>query len=151
MVSHFSKICSESGPRPRLFGDWSGPSGLVQSISPVKEMNADPYGPHTAYKYLAGIWRDYIPMQLLWCVHEGGGGATGLPPVHTHPLHYRALTWSWLSIDGSVDQSHPCHQLSVQSRIDSQSLRSICSGATDHCQSIHANTAHHTRRRGRLL
>jgi len=81
-------------------------SGLAQSVSPVTEKNAEPNGPHTTYKYLAGIWRDHIPMQLLWYVHSGSLGATEVPAVHTQPLHYRAPTWSWASIDGSVEYNH---------------------------------------------
>jgi hypothetical protein len=44
-------------------------------------------------EYLAGLWKDDLPRQLLWKT-DGG--------IHSRPLKYQAPTWSWASLDGKV-------------------------------------------------
>ena len=44
-------------------------------------------------EYLDGLWRKELPRQLLWSTGEGW---------HRRPAQYRAPSWSWASIDGSI-------------------------------------------------
>ena len=49
--------------------------------------------------YLAGLWRDSLPKQLLWKVHnckQANGTAS------RRPCEYRAPSWSWGSVDATV-------------------------------------------------
>jgi hypothetical protein len=48
--------------------------------------------------YLAGLWRRHLGHQLLWKTHPYLKG--------TRPSEYRAPTWSWASMDGSI--FNPC-------------------------------------------
>ena len=50
--------------------------------------------------YLAGLWKEQLPYQLLWWVCRPLVADNGLPS--SRPLIYRAPSWSWISIDGSV-------------------------------------------------
>ena len=50
-------------------------------------------------EYLAGLWRKYLPTQLLWTVRDRRL-ANGLPL--TRPRPYRAPSWSWASVDGKI-------------------------------------------------
>lgn len=50
-------------------------------------------------EYLAGLWRDMLPPQLLWEVYDTRQG-DGRPSVRSP--HYRAPSWSWASVDGCV-------------------------------------------------
>ena len=50
-------------------------------------------------EYLAGLWRRYLPSQLLWTVDDYEL-KTALS--FTRPMSYRAPSWSWASIDGKV-------------------------------------------------
>jgi hypothetical protein len=48
-------------------------------------------------RYLAGLWEDDLPQNLLW-------------KPHLHPRRqsvYRAPSWSWASIDGTIDLPSP--------------------------------------------
>lgn len=50
--------------------------------------------------YLAGLWKDFLPEQLMW---RANPGHEGRPP--SRPSQYRAPSWSWASIDGRVSMS----------------------------------------------
>jgi hypothetical protein len=50
-------------------------------------------------EYLAGLWREDLPSQLLWSV-ESCRQANGLPSVKPHP--YRAPSWPWASVDVNI-------------------------------------------------
>jgi hypothetical protein len=50
--------------------------------------------------YLAGLWQEYLPFQLLWEVMGSPLGIFSPPP-------YRAPTWSWAAIDDQI----MCHNL----------------------------------------
>lgn len=45
-------------------------------------------------EYLAGLWRDTLLIDLLWCKAEG-------TPL-TRPAEYRAPSWSWAAVEGRV-------------------------------------------------
>ena len=53
-------------------------------------------------EYLAGLWRQHLPEQLLWkaSLEPTENGRNSLASRATS---YRAPSWSWLSIDGPVD------------------------------------------------
>lgn len=48
-------------------------------------------------RYLVGLWKDDLPQNLLWkpCLHPRRQSV------------YRALSWSWASIDGTIDLPSP--------------------------------------------
>jgi hypothetical protein len=50
-------------------------------------------------EYVAGLWREALPQQLLWFVThwEQAGG-----PQSKRAAEYRAPSWSWAAIDGAV-------------------------------------------------
>lgn len=62
--------------------------------------------------YLAGIWREGLPEQLLWHAKDRWGRLGGLP--HTRPLKYCAPTWSWASLDGPVLYGSTIDELSSE-------------------------------------
>jgi hypothetical protein len=43
---------------------------------------------------IAGLWKKNLPLELLWCI--------GNNEVANRPKEYRAPSWSWLSINGTV-------------------------------------------------
>jgi hypothetical protein len=45
-------------------------------------------------QYLGGIWKSQLPAQLLWTISG--------EPRPNHPTEYRAPSWSWASVDGSI-------------------------------------------------
>lgn len=47
--------------------------------------------------YVAGMWRRTLEGELLWQVTQ-----SGLPGKTSRPAQYRAPSWSWASIDGSI-------------------------------------------------
>jgi Heterokaryon incompatibility protein (HET) len=47
-----------------------------------------------ANDYLAGLWRDILPYQLMWTASAESPGS--------RPSRYRAPSWSWASLDGPV-------------------------------------------------
>jgi hypothetical protein len=49
--------------------------------------------------YLAGLWQEYLPFQLLWEVFNTAGASS--------PPSYRAPTWSWAAVDGAI----MCHKI----------------------------------------
>ncbi|CCM06808.1 uncharacterized protein FIBRA_09109 [Fibroporia radiculosa] len=54
----------------------------------------------TEDEYLAGLWRMYVPYQLLWFIESrrqsNGEGSF-------RPAPYRAPSWSWASVEGEVN------------------------------------------------
>jgi hypothetical protein len=44
--------------------------------------------------YLAGLWQEYLPFQLLWDILNN--------PSRSPPPPYRAPTWSWAAVDGGI-------------------------------------------------
>ena len=46
-------------------------------------------------RYLAGLWHQCLPSQLLWRYESPG----------TRPLKYRAPSWAWASVDPQTDRS----------------------------------------------
>ena len=51
----------------------------------------------TSATYLAGIWKEDLPLGLLWTIHT----STLVDIGHSAP-EFRAPSWSWASIDGAV-------------------------------------------------
>ena len=52
----------------------------------------------TKDEYCAGLWKSYLPRQLMWNVCQGREG-----PRFMRPAGHRAPTWSWASIDALID------------------------------------------------
>jgi hypothetical protein len=53
----------------------------------------------TKLEYLAGLWKENLPLDLLWYViRPYGRGITN----YERPSEYRAPTWSWASVDGEI-------------------------------------------------
>ncbi|MCJ1457346.1 hypothetical protein MMC28_007714 [Mycoblastus sanguinarius] len=50
-------------------------------------------------QYLAGLFKQFLPTQLLWHVDKRKPG-NGLPSVK--PEMYRAPSWSWAAVDGAI-------------------------------------------------
>jgi hypothetical protein len=50
-------------------------------------------------QYVVGMWRRYLPSQLLWKVKKASQ-ADGKPS--NRPVPYRAPTWSWMSLDAQI-------------------------------------------------
>ena len=44
--------------------------------------------------YLAGLWEEYLPFQLLWDLIGN--------PIRSPPPSYRAPTWSWAAVDAGI-------------------------------------------------
>jgi hypothetical protein len=72
----------------------SVPSDKLTALSAVAKSLAPKFG----CSYLAGLWANDLPMQLLW--HSGHVRATD---ENSRPAIYRAPSWSWASIDGLVE------------------------------------------------
>lgn len=73
-------------------------SGLAKSISEsAAELLQSEKSPRPEPLYLAGIWREGLPDQLLWNTFDDLDDFR-----HTRPSEYRAPTWSWASINGRV-------------------------------------------------
>lgn len=64
---------------------------------------AEVYHQATKYDYLAGLWRQSLPEDLLWWQQYllyGNRVSRGIPST------YRAPSWSWASLDGNVRFNH---------------------------------------------
>jgi hypothetical protein len=93
-----------------LLGDWAG---LVNSFT--RRELSDPGDKLLAFSavpsmvkrkgaYLAGLWESDLPFNLCWRVRNiwtplGGSQDTRQP----RPTTYRAPSWSWASVDGTID------------------------------------------------
>ncbi len=51
----------------------------------------------TGASYLAGMWREELPLGLLWTIHTSALVGTG-----QRSTKWRAPSWSWASIDGGI-------------------------------------------------
>lgn len=67
------------------------PEDKLVAISGVTQPFTQMLGEH-----LAGLWRYYLPFELLWNVDPHLGG------VAVRPSEYRAPSWSWASVEGPV-------------------------------------------------
>ncbi len=77
--------CALSHPSDKLIAI----SGLAQVVGRVSGRQDN--------DYLAGLWRDDLPLQLLWRMKSGG----------KRLAQYRAPSWSWASVEGEVYFSEP--------------------------------------------
>jgi Heterokaryon incompatibility protein (HET) len=68
-------------------------SDKMVALSGVAAKMASAFGPDD---YLAGIWRQGLPMSLLWRTL----------PMAIPAQQYRAPSWSWASIDGEIANDH---------------------------------------------
>ncbi|KAE9364691.1 HET-domain-containing protein [Stipitochalara longipes BDJ] len=49
----------------------------------------------TNWTYLAGLWKENLPLDLLWYLD-------GDPQLNSSPVTWRAPSWSWASLDGPI-------------------------------------------------
>jgi hypothetical protein len=68
----------------------SVPSDRLPAISAIAKKVAI----HRKSRYLAGLWEDELPINLLWVVSWG--------LARKRPEKWRASSWSWVSIDSGV-------------------------------------------------
>lgn len=52
------------------------------------------FGESNKHTYLAGLWKDTLPLGLCWMVDDGS--------KETRPTEFRAPSWSWASIDAPI-------------------------------------------------
>jgi hypothetical protein len=69
-------------------------------------------------EYLARLWRKGLEGQLLWSVKRRKACSEDKIPEPTRPTHYRALTWSWASVDGHICPGSwntlPCENMPIR-------------------------------------
>lgn len=53
-------------------------------------------------EYLAGMWREHLPCQLLWNTERFPRDVDFAYPKPVRPSHYVAPSWSWASVHGRV-------------------------------------------------
>ncbi|PMD16582.1 HET-domain-containing protein, partial [Hyaloscypha hepaticicola] len=70
--------------------DLTKPNDKLPALSGI----AMTYAAVTGMTYIAGLWKERLPCQLLWTVARS--------PQSTHLSFYRAPSFSWASIDGAV-------------------------------------------------
>jgi hypothetical protein len=70
--------------------DLTKPDDKLPALSGI----ATTYAAATGMTYIAGLWKERLPCQLLWTVARS--------PESTHLSFYRAPSFSWASIDGVV-------------------------------------------------
>lgn len=96
--------------------DWSE---IVESYSarsltffsdklPALSAAAEKFGARFLDSYLARIWKDSLPLHLSWYRKLGA-----CPPMIARPRAYQAPSWSWASINESV-QMYPPKRYSTQ-------------------------------------
>ncbi|KAH7385786.1 heterokaryon incompatibility protein-domain-containing protein [Pyrenochaeta sp. MPI-SDFR-AT-0127] len=74
----------------------SFPSDKLTALAAMaSEVGSDPGIP-----YLAGLWNEHLPAQLLWRLWA---------EPSKRPDKYRAPSWSWVSVDGWVMMEHESH------------------------------------------
>jgi hypothetical protein len=61
---------------------------------------------YTGWRYLAGLWETNLRQHLFWYIQSQSPTTRKWVPG-TRPSVYRAPTWSWASIEGSVSWYHP--------------------------------------------
>ena len=94
LVQHYTR-CNLTMSKDKLVAF----SGIVKRLQPLFKTD-----------YLAGLWRDNLPEQLLWCVDFQDDGKRSL--AGEERPKYRAPSWSWASIEA------PVVQLSLERRVD---------------------------------
>jgi hypothetical protein len=76
-------------------GKLTKPSDKLVALSGVAERVQEA----TKLRYLAGLWKETLPLDLLWyVVRPYDRGITN----YERPSEYRAPTWSWASVDGEI-------------------------------------------------
>ena len=68
----------------------SDPDDRLLAISGI----ATEVGQNAEIEYMAGIWREDFPLALLWEVAW---------PREPRPTRYRAPSWSWAAVDGTIE------------------------------------------------
>lgn len=63
------------------------PSDRLVAISAIAQV----YGDSNKHTYLAGLWKETLPLGLCWMAEQGS--------IKPRPKEYRAPSWSWASID----------------------------------------------------
>ena len=63
-----------------------------------------------AEDYVAGLWWNILPRELMWMVSEGS--------LKSRPSEYRAPSWSWASIDGPIISREPIAYASQSTLIE---------------------------------
>ena len=77
----------------------SYPSDKLIAISGLAKLFALKLGDN----YLAGLWRRYVEGGLLWCKSIASDDHYTEKANTRRPEKYRAPSWSWASVDGSVN------------------------------------------------
>ena len=68
-------------------------SGLVEQVQP-----------RLGSQYSAGLWNSFIVRSLLWIANDSYKSTPDKDlGAHSRPATYRAPTWSWASVDGSIN------------------------------------------------
>ncbi|EXJ92022.1 hypothetical protein A1O3_00572 [Capronia epimyces CBS 606.96] len=115
---------SSSNPNPNPTWDWMltrwqwvvenyaqrklfAPSDKLPALAGL----ANQFRQRTGATYLAGLWREELPLGLLWTIQTAGSGSgsdsgsgrgLGVRDTGHSAAEYRAPSWSWASIDGAV-------------------------------------------------
>ena len=76
--------------------DMTRESDKLVALSGIAKFFKDKY----EQKYLAGLWREDLVLELLWTVRYPSQISTR--PSSRRPETYRAPSWSWASIDGKI-------------------------------------------------
>ncbi|KAF2425565.1 HET-domain-containing protein [Tothia fuscella] len=85
MEDYMSRLLTEDGDKlPAL-------SGLAQNFQPQMPLG----------RYLAGLWTNHLPQALLWTTGSAYGSQNKSSSAK-RSTQYRAPSWSFLSIDGTV-------------------------------------------------
>ena len=90
------KIAEQYSARNLTFGKDKLPalSGMAHTFGEENEIRG----------YAAGLWRDDMPSALLWMVlHNSWDLDKEDDGLSKRPADYRAPSWSWMSLDGSID------------------------------------------------
>ena len=89
-------------------------SGLVEQVQP-----------RLGSQYSAGLWNSFIVRSLLWIANDSYKSTPDKDHGgHSRPVTYRAPTWSWASIDGSINYrtSSSNYRTYVEQHIEGQAL-----------------------------
>ncbi|KAJ0413601.1 heterokaryon incompatibility protein-domain-containing protein [Aspergillus carlsbadensis] len=109
-VGAFTK-CSLTKSEDRLIAM----SGIAKTLAPILRS-----------RYVAGLWEEYLPQCLLWCVDKVPAEDESAENVDSCGQEYIAPSWSWGSTKGAVSHLIPssidhlplfqCTRISTQSR-----------------------------------
>lgn len=87
--------------RARLTVVADRPTALLGIVTEMQRLLED--------EYLCGLWRRSLRHELLWIVNDRPSENDMLP---FRPQTYRAPSWSWMSVEGSVSYEHCLESLS---------------------------------------